>query len=107
MANSVNEVMFSMTSFDSDSSLFLPFSIEINDVIKGIIEKVTKGVQSTVECAIFRVAIIVKYIVAVRVAKKAICLAVFCPYFTTRVLLFARLSHSLSGSSTVMIKNSP
>ena len=81
--------------------------MEIIDASKGIIEKVMNGVQSTVVYAIFRVAIIVKYVVAVRVVKKAICFAVFCPYFTTRVFLFARLSHSLSGSSTVMIKNSP
>ena len=99
--------MFNMTCFVSDSWLFLSLIIEINDANKGSIENVMKGAQSIVEYAIFRVAIIMKYIVAVRVAKKAICFAGFSPYFTTRVFLFASLSDFLSGSSTVIIKNSP
>ena len=99
--------MLSMTCFVSDSWLFLSFIIEIIDANKGKVEKVMKGAQSKVEYAIFRVAIIIKYVVAVRTARKAMYFAVFCPYFTTRVFLFAMLSHSLSGSSTVMIKNNP
>ena len=99
--------MFSMTCFARDSWLFLSLIIEINEANKGIVENAMKGGQSTVEYAIFRVAIIMKYIVPVRVAKKAIRFAVFSPYSTTKVFLFASLSDFLSGNSTVIIKNSP
>ena len=70
----------------------MSFTIEIIDASIGIIEKAIKGIQSMVSYAIFRVAIITKYIVAVMVHRKAICFAFFRPYFTTMVFLFARLS---------------